>query len=315
MSLPNDNELDTLDAVGDESLIGELDELPEDDGEADGEPVEGFSLQSPEMAAKMQVMHENMPLRAQLEAAIFAAPAPIKADELLNLVSHKIGLPEIEAELASLKQEYEEKQGGFTLESIKGVGYQFQTNPVAAPIMATMFASRPRPLSRAALETLAIIAYRQPCTRAAVEYIRGVDAGSIIKNLLDRNLIRCVGRKEDAGRPMLFGTTDEFLQVFGIPSIKDLPPLSAFQPTSDTMRESLKELDQIDGAVAVEGFVADPTEAEPEFSEGLLADAEAFAEPLEVTQPSPTEEIQDTTDLPVTVAGLDAPLSEDRFDD
>lgn len=262
--------------------------------EDDGEPLaDAFTLQSPEMAAKTQAMHEGLTLSAQLEAAIFASQNPMKAEDLLAMVSHKIGVGEIEAELQTLKKTYDERQGGFTLEFVKGLGYQFQSSALAAPIMAKMFASRPRPLSRAALETLAIIAYRQPCTRAAVEFIRGVDAGSIIKNLLERNLIKCVGRKEDAGRPMLFGTTDEFLHVFGIGNLKDLPPLSAFQPTSDTMRDSMKELEQLD-AVQVEDFVTDEEEAAPEFGEGLL-DEETLAEAESLAQIAGPEKLKGAT--------------------
>lgn len=281
----------------------ELDQLPE---LVEDEAGPEFSLQSPEMAAKIQVMHENMPLRAQLEAAIFASATPMKAIDLLPLVSHKISVEEIEAELVALKKDYDERQGGFTLEAVKGVGYQFQSHAFAAPIMAKMFASRPRPLSRAALETLSIIAYRQPCTRAAVEFIRGVDAGSIIKNLLERNLIRCVGRKEDAGRPMLFGTTDEFLQVFGIPSLKDLPPLSAFQPSSDTMKEALKELDAIDQVVAVEEFVEDETEAEPVFSSGLSDE-----DVVQSVDPSTIEEVMSTPVMAMDVVPESAALDSE----
>jgi segregation and condensation protein B len=138
--------------------------------------------------------------------------------------------------------QYRERGGGFRLENLRKHGYQFRTVQAASPLMARMFASRPRPLSRAALETLAIIAYRQPVTRADVEFIRGVDSGSIIKNLLDRELVACVGRREDAGRPMLFGTSAEFLKVFNLQSLDELPPLSSFQPAQDVIREAKSRL-------------------------------------------------------------------------
>jgi segregation and condensation protein B len=121
--------------------------------------------------------------------------------------------------------------------------------------MERMFATRPRSLSRAAQETLAIIAYRQPVTRADIEFIRGVDAGSIIKNLLERDLIRCVGRREISGRPMLFGTTDEFLRVYQLAKLTDLPPLASFQPSYDT-QEALASLN-IDDEVDIDAFVSD----------------------------------------------------------
>ena len=109
-------------------------------------------------------------------------------------------------------------------------------------LMERMFAQKARPLSRAAQETLSIIAYRQPVTRADIEYIRGVDAGSIIKNLLDRELIRCLGRKDDIGRPMLFGTTDEFLRVYQLSSLKELLPLESFQPSSETIKKAMDRI-------------------------------------------------------------------------
>jgi segregation and condensation protein B len=287
----DETDIEDIEADVADTDLAEVEAAHDEDAHEEG--GESFSLQSPEMVAKIQIMHESMTLKSQLEAAIFASPTPVRAEDLLHLVSHKISVDEIEAELQSLKRDYDEKAGGFSLECVKSLGYQFQSNPVAAPIMAKMFASRPRPLSRAALETAAIIAYRQPCTRAAIEFIRGVDAGSIIKNLLERGLIRCVGRKEDAGRPMLFGTTDEFLQVFGIGSIKDLPPLSAFQPSSDTMRDSLKELDAIDQVVAVEDFVADDSEVLATTGEGLqVEDAVQSTEDLVIPPEStPTAEL------------------------
>jgi segregation and condensation protein B len=227
-----------------------------------------------ELSPKAREMHASLGLRAQIEAAIFASPKPIKASDLVELVSFTTGLKEIEKNIQDLKEEYATREGGFTLEYVKGMGYQFQSVPVAAPIMEGLFSSRPRPLSRAALETLSIIAYRQPCTRAVVEFIRGVDSGSIIKNLMDREMIKCVGRKEDSGRPMLFGTTDEFLAVFGIRSLEELPPLQSFQPASETLQQALDELDELEREVDIEEFVGDESEVHPEVSEGLLLEGE-----------------------------------------
>ena len=130
------------------------------------------------------------------------------------------------------------------------MGYQFQTEAKASPLMERLFSKRPRPLSRAAQETLAIVAYRQPVTRAEIEFIRGVDAGSIVKGLLERNFIRCTGRKEVPGRPMLFGTTATFLQVFGMENLKELPPLEAFQPAQDVINKAMETIENSDGQEA-----------------------------------------------------------------
>ena len=125
---------------------------------------------------------------------------------------------------------------GFFLETV-GVGqYQFRTKPEFAYIAEKLFSKRPRPLSRAAQETLAIVAYRQPVSRSDIEFIRGTDSGSIIKNLLERDLISCVGRRDIPGKPMLFGTTEEFLRVYRLASLKELPSLESFQPRRETMK-------------------------------------------------------------------------------
>jgi len=258
----NEIEIDAVDSIelSIDDDINDQDEALAVDASSEDEPEE--------LSAKMLEMHENLSLKAQVEAAVFAAAKPLKSADLIELVSHSIGLKEMDAILESLQAEYAERDGGFNLEYVKGLGFQFQSAAAAGPLMERLFASRPRPLSRAALETLSIIAYRQPCTRAAIEFVRSVDAGSIIKNLMDRDLIRCVGRKEDAGRPMLFGTTDEFLQVFGLSSLQELPTLQSFQAESDTVREAMKELESID-EVDVEDFIGDEDEDLPRVSDGL----------------------------------------------
>ena len=204
-------------------------------------------------------------MKQKIEAILFAAPHPMKTSEIAEVLMEEApkarALRQIIEEIQS---DYEELERGFHLIKV-GETYQFRTKLAAAPLMERMFSSRPRPLSRAAQETLAIIAYRQPVTRADIEFIRGVDAGSIIKNLLERDLIHCVGRREISGRPMLFGTTDEFLAIYQLSKIEDLPPLASFQPNYDT-RETLAALN-LDEEVDITEFVDDKattTESPPE---------------------------------------------------
>ncbi|MCX6128504.1 MAG: SMC-Scp complex subunit ScpB [Proteobacteria bacterium] len=235
------------------------------------------SAEAEEKIGGLMRWDEALNLEAQVEAILFAAPKPISVQEISDLLEDDEGpqsLARIEPIIASLVKLYRERNGGFRLEYDKGVGYQFRTVPAAAPLMERMFSSRQRPLSRAALETLAIIAYRQPVTRADIEAIRGVDAGSIIKNLLDRELISCVGRKEDSGRPMMFGTSPEFLRVFRIASLDDLPPLSAFQPSPETMSEAEDRL-ELGEEVDVDDFIRDIEQDKPRFSPGLDLEAES----------------------------------------
>ncbi len=211
---------------------------------------------------------EGLRLDAKIEAVIFASQKPVKTMEIFDLVQGSATLKDVQDALSHLLEYYRDRAGGFTLRYTKGLGYQFQTVPAAASILEHQFAQRPRPISRAALETLAIIAYRQPVTRAEVEYIRGVDAGSIVKNLLERDLIACTGRKEIAGRPMVFSTTPEFLKVFQLSHVKDLPTLESFQPSHEALQKALEKLEQGEQLVDVEDYIGDqPDEnADPEIS-------------------------------------------------
>lgn len=246
----------------------------------------------------------DMTLKAMAEAIIFASDKPIKEGDILPIIQTEqpdIQPAEIRAALAELVAEYKERRGGFVLESLKGQGYQFRTVKDAAPLMMNKFASRPRPLSKAAMETLAIVAYRQPVTRADVEFIRGVDAGNIIKNLLERDLIKCTGRKEDTpGKPMQFGTSGEFLRVFRLQSIKELPPLSSFQPHKDDMDQASEQLEsRPDADEAAAAFIEGPMqgpllEGEKQLllsgAEAAITTTEANTAPL-VEAPAAAEEI------------------------
>jgi segregation and condensation protein B len=206
-------------------------------------------------------LDEGLRLDAKVEAVIFASQKPLKTMEIFDLVQGEAGGPttlkDVQECLSQLLEYYRDRAGGFTLRYTRGIGYQFQTVPAAAPILERQFSQRPRPISRAALETLAIIAYRQPVTRAEVEYIRGVDAGSIVKNLLERDLIACTGRKEIAGRPMVFSTTQEFLKVFQLSHVKDLPTLESFQPSHEALQKALEKLEQGEQLVDVEDYIGD----------------------------------------------------------
>lgn len=226
-------------------------------------------------------LQESLSLESAIEAIIFATDKPIKITEIIDILQgegdefspgesfQKCSRKEVEAAIESLRREYRNRGGGVQLESFPGEGYQFLTVTTASHLMQKMFSKKPRPLSRAALETLAIVAYRQPVTRADIEFVRGVDAGSIIKNLLDRELVYCCGRKEDSGRPMLFATTTEFLKVFRLKSLEDLPPLAAFQPPSEGVSEALDLADKGEQEVDVEGFIGDSSQDATDVSKGL----------------------------------------------
>mgnify|MGYP003114668812 FL=1 len=125
--------------------------------------------------------------------------------------------------IATLNTQYSQQGRAFTIEEVSG-GYRMMTLPEHAPVIAAMHRSRATTrLSKPALETLAIIAYRQPVTRAELEAIRGVACGEVVRTLMERRLVKITGRAEELGRPMLYGTTRQFLDTFGLASVKDLP--------------------------------------------------------------------------------------------
>jgi segregation and condensation protein B len=189
----------------------------------------------------------ELTLKAQIEAVLFAAPEPMKAMEILDALGIEgLTVSKVIQVVDELIGFYDGRAGGFHLVHSRGGGFQFQTVPQASGLMERMFSQKPRPLSRAAQETLAIVAYRQPVTRWDIEFIRGVDAGNLLKLLLEKNLIQCLGKKEAPGRPMVFGTTEEFLRVYQLGSLSDLPPIEAFQPSYDVIKKSLSKLDSLD---------------------------------------------------------------------
>jgi segregation and condensation protein B len=258
-------------------------------------------------------MQALLTLEAQVEAVIFASPKAVKVGDILEIIGGEdVGAREVQDVINSLLVFYEERGGGFKLEHVRGGGYQFRTTPAAAPLMEKIFASRPRPLSRAAQETLAIVAYRQPASRADIEFIRGVDAGSIIKNLLERELIRCVGRKEDSGRPMVFGTTDEFLRVYQLDSLKDLPPLDSFQPSQDMMQAATARLEDNED-VDVEEFMEDRDDLD-----GDEDDMELLVGNDEGTETLKEQGIEAVTEEPISLSGATIEdkesFEEDTFD-
>ncbi|HSM07050.1 MAG TPA: SMC-Scp complex subunit ScpB [Longimicrobiales bacterium] len=157
-----------------------------------------------------------------VEAVLFASDAPLKAEEIAR-ADESLDEDRVEAALQELRVFYDETERGFQVEEV-AEGWQILTRPEFAPYLER-FDTVPRPsrLSGPALETLAIIAYRQPIGRIEIEYIRGVSSSGVIRSLQDRALVDVVGRGEGLGRPLLYGTTARFLEHFGFASLNDLP--------------------------------------------------------------------------------------------
>ena len=160
---------------------------------------------------------------AILEAVLFVTEEPLPLAKLQEILGDE--LPEATAEtVRALALALEEAERGLLVQEVAG-GFRLTTRPEAHPWIVKLQQIKPARLSRAALETLAIIAYRQPITRAEVEAIRGVAIDGVLKTLLERELVRMLGRKPEAGRPMLYGTSPQFLEHFGLRDLSDLPTL------------------------------------------------------------------------------------------
>jgi segregation and condensation protein B len=218
-------------------------------------------------------MQEN--LNNIIESLLFVSEEPLTVEKFKQILE-TVDTKEIRSALQSLVEEYEARGGGFKLAEVAG-GWQLRSRPQYNKWLKRMLQPSPQRLSKAALETLAIIAYNQPIIRADIEHIRGVDAGGVLRQLLERKLIRVLGRKEIPGRPLIYATTKLFLELFELKDLKDLP--------------SPKEIEEMSAAAEPEPIVPlSEIDKRPTFE---TADNETDAQP-----PPPYEE---TTNYRVTV--------------
>jgi segregation and condensation protein B len=188
-------------------------------------------------------------LKSIIEALLFVSDSPVPRRRIEAVLEGFAPAEEVASALAQLELDYQSPERGITLVQVAG-GYQLRTRPEMAPWLKRLTAVKPLKFSQAALETLAIVAYRQPATRGDVEDVRGVDSGGVLKALLDRKLVRIVGRKDIPGRPLLYGTTPEFLEFFGLRDLAGLP--------------TLKELRELDVAGQLEAMAEGRPEDRPE---------------------------------------------------
>jgi segregation and condensation protein B len=182
---------------------------------------------------------EREKLWSILESLLFASERPLGLRELRSLFG-EIEARELREAVEALAERLRGEGRGFELAEVAG-GWQLRTSPANAEWVRKLLGARPVRLSRAALETLAIVAYRQPVTRAEIEDVRGVDSGGVLKLLLDRRLVKMLGKKEEVGRPILYGTTKDFLEFFGLRDLTQLPTLREFQELTDESAARLEE--------------------------------------------------------------------------
>ncbi len=171
-------------------------------------------------------------IRNIIESLLFVSDEPLSVAKL-KAVLETVDTKEISTALHSLADQYAARGGGFGLSQVAG-GWQLRTHPEYHEWIKRLLQPSPQRLSKAALETLAIVAYNQPIIRADIEHIRGVDCGGILRQLLERKLIRVLGRKEIPGRPLIYATSKLFLELFDLKDLKDLPSPKEIEEMSVT---------------------------------------------------------------------------------
>jgi segregation and condensation protein B len=182
-------------------------------------------------------MEEFAQLTALVEALLFVSDRPVPAKELASFLPDA-GEEKIRAAVSALASRYATTDSGLQIEEVAG-GYRLSTRSELGEAVKEFFRLKSRQrLSRAALETLAIVAYKQPVTNPEIQEIRGVSADGVLRTLLERRLVRIVGRKETVGKPLLYGTTRAFLEQFGLAALDDLPPVEEF---GDLLGEAASE--------------------------------------------------------------------------
>jgi segregation and condensation protein B len=169
-------------------------------------------------------------VRRAAEAILFVAEEPVASSELALVL--ELPAAEVETLMEELGRSYDEQGRGFVLRRVAG-GYRLASHPAAAPFLERFVSEhRPARMTQAALETLAVVAYRQPVSRAQIAEIRGVSPDSVLRTLVTRGLVQEVGRDPGPGNAILYGTTSTFTERLGLMSLADLPPLAGFMPTT-----------------------------------------------------------------------------------
>ena len=202
----------------------------------------------------------DLEIKPILESILFLSETPVRLETLLDL------LPESNREailegIERIKAEYADSSKGVELAEVAG-GYQFRTKPRWAEWAARLKKAKAVKLSQSAMETLAIVAYRQPIIRPEIEEIRGVDSGWVLRTLMEKGLVKMMGRKDLPGRPMIYGTSKAFLEIFGLNVLSDLPTLKEIQPPSLSEEIPKEEGPKVDTGEAMPEEPSFPDERE-----------------------------------------------------
>ena len=211
---------DDGDETTDEVVTDEVEtDVAEADGPIEDGPIEDGAIEDGAMFSAGSV----------IEAVLFSADGPLPAQKLARVLGIG-GVRDVKQHIAALNEGYESRGAGFRIDEVAG-GFQMLTQPEFHPWIAKLRKTKAMTkLSQAALETLAVVAYKQPALRADIESVRGVASGEVVNRLREMGLVKIVGRAEEIGRPMLYGTTRKFLEVFGLQRIEDLPSVEELKP-------------------------------------------------------------------------------------
>ena len=235
----------------------------------------------------------DLDIKPILESLLFVSESPIRLETLTEILQES-SKEEVLEGIQQIQTEYEDPSRGVELVQIAD-GYQFRTKPRWAGWISRLKKKKPAKLSQSALETLAIVAYRQPIIRPEIDDIRGVDSGWVLRNLLEKGLIKMMGRKDLPGRPMIYGTTKVFLELFNLNALGDLPSLSEVQPPIDAISPETSEAQRsIDGVSPETGVVQQPVEVvSPENTEVQPSIDILNPEAGEVQPPNPKRTMDD----------------------
>ena len=188
----------------------------------------------------------SISLEQRVEALVFASERPISESRMKTVlgIEDEDATKQIKEAIDSLNESYDKNARAFRIDRVAG-GYRPLTREEFAPLVSRLHADRQQQkLSQAALETLSIIAYRQPVMRAEIEVIRGVACGEVLRSIMEKRLVKIVGRAEELGRPMLYGTTRDFLNIFGLASLDDLPDVQGLVREASWKPASPPEVEQ-----------------------------------------------------------------------
>jgi len=254
-------------------------ELLEGEAEAGAEEI---------LAGDVEITMEAADSEIASEEAVSNPDVASQLQSYAEQEASKIGRSDIQEALDSLAKEYAENPSRGILLTEVAQGWQFRTRPENSLVIRGFYQPKPTKISKPSLETLAIVAYRQPITRVEIDAIRGVDSGGVLKTLLEKNLVRIVGKKDEPGKPMLYGTTQGFLELFQLKNLKDLPTLKEFRELEEEFHRKANQ-----EGVVVENTMAD---AEVELEKDFSLNASPIKEELAALEAEELEDIESLED-------------------